>query len=139
MESKKFILLYQKKFKQCWSVLISRNHSITCLISFSKSRSNQRSIVSVYGPQSIFSLLVQLFFWDLSQDSPSTGFGAVWLKSDTFSLVTNPAHSSTYGLTTMLLWFCWQYPFFFIVLNFQLRPPNNPQHCLVPPNRQTQN
>jgi hypothetical protein len=32
------------------SILISRNHSITRLISFAKNGSNQRSIVSVYGP-----------------------------------------------------------------------------------------
>ncbi len=35
-----------------WSaVLISRKHSITCLISFTKNASNQRSILSVYGPR----------------------------------------------------------------------------------------
>ncbi len=32
------------------SLLISRNHSTTCLIFFTKNVSNQRSILSVYGP-----------------------------------------------------------------------------------------
>jgi hypothetical protein len=35
------------------AVLISRNHSITHLISFTKNGSNQRSILSVYGPWNI--------------------------------------------------------------------------------------
>jgi hypothetical protein len=40
------------------AVLISRNNSIMRLISFAKNGSNQRSIVSVYGP----SVVTGLFF-----------------------------------------------------------------------------
>ena len=37
-----------------WSaVFISPNHSITCIISFTKNASNQRSILSVYGPRGL--------------------------------------------------------------------------------------
>jgi hypothetical protein len=40
----------RRNLQQCWSaVLISRNHSLTRLISFTKNGSNGRSILSLYG------------------------------------------------------------------------------------------
>jgi hypothetical protein len=43
--------IYHNAVPQCSAVLISCNHSIMRLISFSKNGSNQRSILSVYGPR----------------------------------------------------------------------------------------
>ncbi len=53
--------IYNNVFPRWSVILISCNHSITRLISFTKNGSNQRSILSLYGPSSLQD--IQLVQW----------------------------------------------------------------------------